>query len=53
MVARLINRSRGVPAEKAQRLLTYAFAAEVTSEVVLEPVRDELERLVRERLGEM
>jgi Fe-S cluster assembly protein SufD len=46
-------RSRGVPAEKAQRLLTYAFAAEVTSEVVLEPVRDELDRLVRERLGEM
>ena len=46
-------RSRGVPAEKAQRLLTYAFAAEVTSEVVLEPVREELDRLVRERLGEM
>ena len=44
-------RSRGVPSSKAQLLLTYAFAAEVTSEVVLEPVRDELERLVRERLG--
>jgi len=52
-VALFYARSRGVPAEKAQRLLTYAFAAEVTSEVVLEPVRDELERLVRERLGDM
>ena len=46
-------RSRGVPAEKAQLLLTYAFAAEVTAEVALEPVRSELDRLVRERLGEM
>ena len=44
-------RSRGVPAQQAQLLLTYAFAAEVTSEVVLEPVRTELDRLVRERLG--
>jgi hypothetical protein len=34
----------------AQLLLTYAFAAEVTSEVVLQPVREQLERLVRERL---
>ncbi|MEP7228588.1 MAG: Fe-S cluster assembly protein SufD [Gemmatimonadales bacterium] len=52
-VALFYARSRGVPKEKAQRLLTYAFAAEVTSEIVLEPVRDELDRLVRERLGEM
>lgn len=52
-VALFYARSRGVPAEKAQRLLTYAFAAEVTSEIALEPVRDELDRLVRERLGEM
>jgi Fe-S cluster assembly protein SufD len=44
-------RSRGVPAKDAQRLLTYAFAAEVIGEVTLEPVREELERLVRERLG--
>jgi Fe-S cluster assembly protein SufD len=49
-VALFYARSRGVPADKAQLLLTYAFAAEVTSEVVLEPVRDELDRLVRERL---
>ncbi len=52
-VALFYARSRGVPADKAQRLLTYAFAAEVTAEVVLEPVRAELDRLVRERLGEM
>ncbi len=44
-------RSRGVPARDAQRLLTYAFAAEVIAEVTLQPVREELERLVRERLG--
>ncbi len=52
-VALFYARSRGVPANKAQLLLTYAFAAEVTSEVVLEPVRNELDRLVRERLGEL
>ena len=44
-------RSRGVPAKDAQRLLTYAFAAEVIGEVTLEPVRMELESLLRERLG--
>ncbi len=49
-VALFYARSRGVPADKAQLLLTYAFAAEVTAEVVLEPVREELDRLVRARL---
>jgi Fe-S cluster assembly protein SufD len=44
-------RSRGIPAAEAQRLLTYAFAAEVIAEVSLRPVREELEGLVRERLG--
>ncbi|HEX9895613.1 MAG TPA: Fe-S cluster assembly protein SufD [Gemmatimonadales bacterium] len=44
-------RSRGVPEEQARRLLTYAFAAEVLDEVHVEPVRLELDRLVRERLG--
>jgi Fe-S cluster assembly protein SufD len=44
-------RSRGVPGSEARRLLTYAFAAEVTAEVALQPVREELERLVRDRLG--
>jgi Fe-S cluster assembly protein SufD len=46
-------RSRGVPARDAQLLLTYAFAAEVIAEVTLQPVREELERLVRQRLGSL
>ncbi len=44
-------RSRGIPVRAAERLLTYAFAAEVIEEVALEPVRNELERLVRQRLA--
>lgn len=50
-VALFYARSRGFPAAEALRLLTYAFAAEVIAEVTLDPVRQELERLVRERLG--
>ena len=49
-VALFYARSRGVPHEAAERLLTYAFAAEVIEEVALEPVRNELDRLVLERL---
>jgi Fe-S cluster assembly protein SufD len=49
-VALFYARSRGVPLEAAERLLTYAFAAEVIEEVALEPVRLELDRLVLERL---
>jgi Fe-S cluster assembly protein SufD len=49
-IALFYARSRGVPQEAAERLLTYAFAAEVIEEVALEPVRDELDRLVLERL---
>ena len=50
-VALFYLRSRGIPESAARTLLTYAFAAEVVEEVALEPVRLELERLVRERLG--
>jgi Fe-S cluster assembly protein SufD len=50
-VALFYARSRGVPAGEAQRLLTYAFAAEVVDEVALEPVRNELNRLVLARLN--
>jgi Fe-S cluster assembly protein SufD len=50
-IALFYARSRGIPASEAQRLLTYAFAAEVMAEVSLDPVRQELERLLRERLG--
>lgn len=52
-VALFYARSRGVPAAEAQRLLTYAFAAEVVAEVALDPVRAELDRLVRARLGSL
>jgi len=45
-------RSRGLSAAAAERLLTYAFAAEVIGEVALEPVRRELDRLVLERLDD-
>jgi Fe-S cluster assembly protein SufD len=49
--ARFYARSRGIPAAAAERLLTYAFAAEVVDEVALAPVREELDRLVHDRLG--
>jgi len=49
--ARFYARSRGLPAAVADRLLTYAFAAEVVDEVAIAPVREELDRLVFERLG--
>ncbi|HEX5632224.1 MAG TPA: SufD family Fe-S cluster assembly protein, partial [Gemmatimonadales bacterium] len=44
-------RSRGIPEEAARRHLTYAFCAEVMAEVVIEPVRTELERLVLARVN--
>jgi Fe-S cluster assembly protein SufD len=50
-MARFYARSRGIPAAAAERLLTYAFAAEVVDEVALAPVREELDRLVHQRLG--
>ena len=43
--------SRGIPREEAQRVLTYAFAAEVVNEVASAPVRQALDRLVASRLG--
>ena len=43
--------SRGIPRVEAQRLLTYAFAAEVVNEVASTPVREALDRLVGSRLG--
>ena len=43
--------SRGIPRAEAQRVLTYAFAAEVVNEVASLPVREALDRLVASRLG--
>lgn len=44
-------RSRGIPAGQARALLVYAFAAEVLEKIECEPVREELERLLFEKLG--
>ena len=52
-VALFYARSRGIPQVEAMRLLTYAFAAEVVHEVALAPVREELDRLLLERLGSL
>ena len=43
--------SRGIPRAEAQRVLTYAFAAEVVNEVASAPVREALDHLVAARLG--
>jgi Fe-S cluster assembly protein SufD len=51
-IALFYAQSRGLPADEARRLLTYAFAAEVIEEVALQPVRAELNRLLLERLDE-
>ncbi len=45
--------SRGIPAPVAKKILTYAFAAEVVDEVALEPVRQELDRLLLASLGHL
>jgi Fe-S cluster assembly protein SufD len=45
--------SRGLPQAVAKKMLTYAFAAEVVNEVALEPVRQELDRLLLARLGHL
>ena len=42
-------KSRGVSADKATRLLTYAFAADVLETIEVEAVRTELERATLER----
>ena len=42
-------KSRGVSADKARRLLTYAFAADVLETIEVEAVRAELERATLER----
>lgn len=42
--------SRCIPRDAARRFLTYAFAAEVVAEVALEPVREKLDALVKERI---
>ena len=50
-VALFYLQSRGIARDTARRLLIYAFAAEVVAEVALAPVREELDRLVLDRVG--
>ncbi|HXS69763.1 MAG TPA: Fe-S cluster assembly protein SufD [Candidatus Polarisedimenticolia bacterium] len=45
-------RSRGVPLEKARRMLVHAFAGEIINRVRCSPVREELDRLVWRQLEE-
>jgi len=43
--------TRGIDAPSARRLLMRAFASEVTSRIRQEPLRDEIEEILLERLG--
>jgi Fe-S cluster assembly protein SufD len=43
-------RSRGVPLQEARALLTFAFANDVITHMRLEPMRERLEGLLRQRL---
>ena len=50
-IAYFYLQSRGISRGEAQRILTYAFAAEVVDEVASAPVREGLDRMVQARLG--
>ncbi len=43
-------RSRGIGAENARRMLIHAFASDVINRITLAPIREELEKLMSERL---
>ena len=43
-------RARGIGLETARNLLTYAFANEITNRIRIEPLREELEKLLFSRL---
>ena len=43
-------RSRGIPLEKARRMLIHAFAGEIIDRIRCEPVREALDKLVWDRL---
>jgi Fe-S cluster assembly protein SufD len=45
-------RSRGIPLDTARRILIHAFAGEIIDRVRCEPLKEELDRLVWERLEE-
>jgi Fe-S cluster assembly protein SufD len=50
--AKFYLRSRGVPKRQAEALLVYAFAAEVLEKVTADPVREELEKVLYDKLNE-
>src|SRR5262249_43544251 len=43
-------RARGIPLEKARRMLIHAFAGEIIERVRCEPLREELDKIVWDRL---
>src|SRR6185295_19411153 len=43
-------RSRGIPLEKARRMLIHAFAGEIIDRIRCEPVREEVDKIVWDRL---
>jgi Fe-S cluster assembly protein SufD len=45
-------RSRGVGEDEARRLLTYGFAAEILGRMEVAPLREQLDRIVRDRLAQ-
>ena len=44
--------ARGIPAQEAQALLVYAFAAEVLEKISITPVREALEKILFAKLNE-
>jgi Fe-S cluster assembly protein SufD len=43
-------RSRGIPEKTARRMLIHAFAGEIIERVKCEPVREQLDKIVWDRL---
>jgi len=44
--------SRGIPKDEARTLLLYAFVQDVLSQIKIQPIREYLEGVVRQKLGE-
>ncbi len=44
--------SRGIPKDEARTLLLYAFVQDVLSQIKIQPIREYLEGIVRQKLGE-
>ena len=44
--------SRGIPKDAARTLLLYAFVQDVVSQIKIQPIREYLEGVVAQKLGE-